>query len=441
MENRNFGLVNHKPRQLPNPRPRRSMLYPRWLETARRHADRVAVIDGATGEHLTFAALAARAAAAPRARGPVFARSGDLAFLLAILQAWRDRQPVVPVERGAPAPVLAVPPPPGVVLVKPTPGATGVPRGVHFGAAELVAEVDRLAAAMGLAPDRPNLGVISLAHSYGFSNLVLPLLLHGVPLHALPVPFPQAVAAAFAAHRRLTVPAVPSIWRAWLRSGVLERAPIATAISAGAPLPLALEHQVHAATGIKIHNFYGASECGGISLDTSATPRSDPHDVGSPLPGVRVTTHPGGRLLVESDAVALGYDQPRPADLLGGGRFLTHDLGRIEHGHVLLTGTTGAAINVAGRKISPAKVEAALAATGLTRRVRVFGTPSPDPDRVEEIIGMVELAPGASVDDLRQAAAKTLAGWELPRHWWTNPPLDAWALDAAALRRHHAMGC
>jgi long-chain acyl-CoA synthetase len=41
---------------------------------------------------------------------------------------------------------------------------------------------------MGLRPDWPNLGVISLAYSYGFSNLVLPLLLHGIPLFLAPSP-------------------------------------------------------------------------------------------------------------------------------------------------------------------------------------------------------------------------------------------------------------
>ena len=46
---------------------------------------------------------------------------------------------------------------------------------------------------MGLRPDWPNLGVISLAHSYGFSNLVLPLLLHGIPLILAPSPLPEAV--------------------------------------------------------------------------------------------------------------------------------------------------------------------------------------------------------------------------------------------------------
>ena len=50
----------------------------------------------------------------------------------------------------------------------------------QFGA--VAADPRKIVSTMGLRRDLPNLGVISMAHSYGFSNLVLPLLLHGIPL-------------------------------------------------------------------------------------------------------------------------------------------------------------------------------------------------------------------------------------------------------------------
>lgn len=411
------------------------MLYPLWLQTAERHARDTAVHDAATGEPVSFADLARRAAALPRATAPVIARSGDLAFLLDVLRAWRDHQPVIPVERDRPAPCLPRDLPAETVLIKHTPGATGIPRGILFAAPQLVAEAARLVTAMDMRPDRPNLAVISLAHSYGFSNLVLPLLLHGIPLHALPVPFPQAVAKAFAAHHSLTLPAVPSMWRAWHRSGILQQAPVANAFSAGAPLPLDLELAVFQTTGIKIRNFYGTSESGGISLDLSDTPRADPADCGTPLDGVGVSIHESGRLLVASNAVGLAYDEPRAGDLLEGGRFLTHDLAEIDtNGRIRLLGSAGAAINVAGRKISPSRVEGALTLTGLARRARVLGIPSQDPDRVEEIAALVDLAPAATLADLKQAASAALAAWELPRHWLVNPAPDAWSLPLPETR-------
>ena len=392
------------------------MLYPRWLETSRRFASRPAIYDG--GNVVTFADLAAAVDAAPRALAPVIARTGTPAFFVEILRAWRDGQAVIPVEKEAPEPVLLRMPMDDIRLVKYTPGASGIPRGIFLTGPQVVADAARLAAAMHLTPETPNLAVISLAHSYGFSNIALPMLLHGVPVHLVPVPFPRVVEEAFQQHPAMVVPAVPSMWRAWHRSGILKNAPIRLALSAGAPLALALEQEVFAAAGLKIHNFYCASECGGIAYDATETPRESADLLGSPLPGVRVESGRDGRLSVASDAVATCYDAPRPDDLLGGGVYLTRDLGFTdETGSLHLTGTTGGAINVAGRKISPAKVEAAILSTGLVRRVKVFGIPSSDPERFEEIAAEVEIRPGITLEELKSAAHEKLQSWEMPRHW------------------------
>jgi long-chain acyl-CoA synthetase len=221
------------------------MPYLRWLETSRRHATRPAIYDGE--RVLTFADLATAVSSVPVATAPVIARSGSLEFFVEILRAWRDGQAVIPVERDAPEPLLHCPPPAGTCLVKHTPGASGIPRGIFLNASQVVADGDRLIEAMELSPATPNLAVISPAHSYGFSNLVLPLLLHGVPIHLAPVPFPRVIEEIFRMHSALVVPAVPSIWRAWHRAGILKGAPIALALSAGAPLALALEAEVFAA--------------------------------------------------------------------------------------------------------------------------------------------------------------------------------------------------
>jgi acyl-CoA synthetase (AMP-forming)/AMP-acid ligase II len=98
-----------------------------------------------------------------------------------------------------------------------------------------------------------------------------------------------------------------------------------------------------------------------------------------------------------------------------------------------LTGTTGGAINVAGRKISPAKVEAAIMATGLALRVKVLGIPSRDPERFEEIAAVVETRDGITPATLKSAVAERLQLWEIPRHWKFGR--EDWNLDTAELRR------
>jgi long-chain acyl-CoA synthetase len=82
------------------------MLYHRWLETSRRFAGQAAIHDG--GGFITFGELAAAAANAPLATGPIIARSGSSDFFVEILRAWRDGQAVIPVEKDAPEPGFAV---------------------------------------------------------------------------------------------------------------------------------------------------------------------------------------------------------------------------------------------------------------------------------------------------------------------------------------------
>lgn len=407
------------------------MLYLRWLETSRRYADHPAIFDG--DGTITFHDLAVAVDSEPKAESPIIARSGNVKFFIDILRAWRDRVAVIPVERDAPDPILRCTPPEEVRLIKYTPGASGIPRAIFFNDSQVIADADRIVAAMGLHPDVPNLAVVSLAHSYGFCNVVLPLLLHGIPARLLSLPFPRVMENAFHQHQAVVLPAVPSMWRAWLRAGILADSPVRLAISAGAPLALDLEHRVFEETGLKIHNFYGASECGGIAYDASEAPRKCASIVGKPLPGVNVDISRDGRLRVTSDSVAIGYDAPRTDDMLGDGFYLTRDLGHLDAAGLLhLTGTTAGAINVAGRKISPAKVEAAIMATGMVARVKVLGIPSIDPERFQEIAALVELTNGVSPSVLKSALTERLPLWEIPRHWQFGA--DGWNADEEKLR-------
>ena len=391
------------------------MLYLRWLEVLKRYAPRPAIYEG--GRCLTFEDLAAALATRPTARGPVLARSGQVDFFVEILRAWRDGQAVIPIEREAAAPNLGEAPA-GTALVKYTPGASGIPRGIFLNEPQVAADVDRLVAAMDLKPSVPNLAVISLSHSYGFSNVVLPLLMHGVPIHLAAVPYPRVIEGILKTHAAMDVAAVPSMWRAWHRTGILTGAPIRMALSAGAPLSLDLEAQVMAASGLKIRNFYGASECGGISYDASEKVRESADDVGDLLPGVDVSISADGRIVVRSGSVAGGYQFSREDDLLGDGVYQTRDFGFVDaKGRLHLTGTSGAAINVAGRKVSPSKLESAILSTGLVRRVKIHGVPSSDVERFEEISAKVEMLPGITLEVLKRASLEVLQSWEMPRRW------------------------
>ncbi len=395
------------------------MLYRQWQSVAREFAGKTAVVHD--GRAVTFAELAATVEAAPPvAGGPLVCHADGPGFFVDLLRAWRDGIAAVPVEASSPAPVLARCPPAGVALVKHTTGAAGVPRGIFFTPEALVAEAGRLVSAMGMDPASPNLAVVSLAHSYGFGNVVLPLLLHGVPVRWPAVPFPRVVEAAMADGAPLTIAAVPSIWRAWHRSGILANATIRLAVSAGSPLPADLELAIHRDHALKIHTLYGTSESGAISWDAGEALRESAAVVGQPLPGVDISILADGRVRVASDALGCGFDPPRPGDTLHLGHHDTRDLGRIDaRGRLLLSGTLDGAVNVAGRKVSPEKIRRALLATGLLDGAKVFAVASGDPDRHQEISATIEWAAGTTpdLDALRNTLSRSLQGWEIPRKW------------------------
>ena len=166
------------------------------------------------------------------------------------------------------------------------------------------------------------------------------------------------------------------------------RAMLRLAISAGAPLPVSLEQQIFGSRGLKIHNFYGSSECGGIAYDAGAGPRSDDSCAGAPMRNVNLSLAENGCLEVRSQAVGQTY-WPEANPALNGGVFRTNDLAEISDGLVYFRGRAGDQINVAGRKVSPESIEKVLLAHPGVRECVVFGVPSSDTKRGETIVACV----------------------------------------------------
>lgn len=391
------------------------MLYQRWRQTAREWSSETALTGFPSGRRWTFAGLADAVEELPPADSPfTFAQGHSAEFILDVLRAWRDHAVFCPLEIGQPRLALPVPPNPACHL-KLTSATTGRARAVMFTAEQLVADAENIVATMGLREDWPNLGAISLAHSYGFSNLVLPLLLHGIPLVVVASPLPEIVRRAAENYSSLTLAAVPALWRTWHETNAI---PTATrlAISAGAPLPAALERDIFQARGLKIHNFYGSSECGGIAYDTAETPRIEDACVGSPMCNVTLDCDASGCLRVISQAVGQGY-WPEPDTALGAGIFQTSDLAEFRDGKVFLRGRLSDQINVAGRKVSPAAIEQILVTHPAVRECIVFGVPGNDADRNETITAAVVVRGEIPAAELKQFLIARLPAWQVPREW------------------------
>ncbi len=276
--------------------------------------------------------------------------------------------------------------PPDTAVVKMTSGSAGEPRGVAVTSEALLADDAALRSCMGIGPDDLLIAAIPFSHSYGLSSLVLPALVRGLPL-VMPAedgPFAPILAARSCAATVLhTVPA----WIAAL--GKLADAPplpesLRLIVSAGGPLLPRASREFRRRCRRTVHAFYGATECGGIAYD-SAGDAGERGTVGEPIPGVRVTLLPvpgidseaGGRVVVESPALGLGYvpersDAREEVDArLGGSRFVSQDLAAYDGSELRLLGRLDDVINVHGRKVRPAEVEQVIAGIDAVEEVVV----------------------------------------------------------------------
>lgn len=386
------------------------MILQRWQHVLEQRRDAVAL--HSAERTLTFAALdaAARVFDGKVARGSV--EEVMTGILAAILR--QDYVQVVEKDREQRLPTR--PPPAGVFLVKQTVGGSGLRRCQFFTAAQILADVDRLHAALKLDGCDAVVSAISPAHSYGLTTTVLQTLLHGLPLHAVAAPFPHLLGEAMEANERAFVPGIPALWRAWLMAGVpMRRA--ALCVSAGSPLSLELERRFREAHGMKLHSLYGTSEAGAISYDAKDTPREDASDVGTLLPGVHAEVTENGLLQVRSDAVGLGYDELLPGEVFGDGQFLTCDEAEVAGERLRWLRCRGEGINVAGRKLAPGEIAAKLRQVLGLDGVRVSGQASNDAERCQQVVAEVDLTPAELTPELRQRACASLAPWELPRRW------------------------
>jgi long-chain acyl-CoA synthetase len=303
------------------------------------------------------------------------------------------------------------------VLLKLTSGTTAAPRAIRFRSEQLVADCTQICDTMGIGGDDLNFAVIPLSHSYGFSNVLTPLLVRGVPTVLSRDRMPRAMLDDLATTGATVFHGMPVFYQAFCE---MENPPalpkLRLCISAGAPLPLEVARKFREKFGQSIHSFYGSSECGGICYDRDAQ-LEEAGFVGAPMEGVKVELlEPNAatsRIRILSDAAGDGYFPEPDEDKLSRGYFLPDDLLSRTDGGFRIVGRVSDVINVAGKKVNPAEVEAELLRFDGVRGAVVFGRESVL--RNEEVAACVAASAEVREADLLGFCRQRLSGWQVPK--------------------------
>ena len=308
--------------------------------------------------------------------------------------------------------------------VKITSGSGALPKAIECLAEHLLADGRNIVKTMGIRATDLNLAVIPLGHSYGLGNLVMPLITQGTALVCAEDYVPRQLIEWIERYRVTLFPAVPALLRVLtaLPAGGTRLGSLRTVISAGAVLAPVVAQAFFERYGIKIHNFYGSSETGGICYDRTGVASFTGRSVGKPLAGVSVTVK-GGRVTVESPAVATRA-----------GRWRLGDFGEWNgRGELVLLGRAGQGANIGGKKVHPLELERALRALPGVTDAAVWLWRNQGRDL---LAAAVETA--RSRAEIEGELAARLPAWKLPKTYVIAralPRTTRGKLDLAALKR------
>jgi acyl-CoA synthetase (AMP-forming)/AMP-acid ligase II len=386
-----------------------------WQATAARCAKKIVVIDADTGRAWTCARLtveAERLASTLDDRIIPICQPNSAAWLASFLAIQNIGAVALPLDPLLPTEAqreilrrVTKSSPTKTCCIKLTSGTTGDLKTVLCSAANLRADGEHIVRTMAIRPTDRNLAIIPLGHSYGLGNLVMPLLLQGTSVVCAQTFVPRQILQLIEKHEITVLPTVPAILRAMAQLDGARKPPsLRLVISAGAPLSAEVAQQFHRRYGIKIHNFYGSSETGGICYDRAANATLSGRSVGKPLHGVTVRIRRDGRIFVSSRA----------------GTATLPDLGEWNrYGELRLLGRVGEVANIGGKKVAPAELERALRA--LRGVSDAWVTVLKDKRSNDCLAAAVETTRARS--DLERELLQTLPAWKLPKIWLINPAL------------------
>ena len=233
-------------------------------------------------------------------------------------------------------------------VYKTTSGSSGKPKLVPCSAAHLCADGENIIKGMRLKKGDRQLGLIPFGHSYGLGNLILPLILQGTPIWAARRFVIFQIFDWIRTYKITSFPSVPTVLDLISKDSSLRtKTSLRLVVSAGSVLEKATCKKFFKRFGVKIHNFYGSSETGGICYDSSGNAGLTGRTIGRSLPGVNIWTDRNKRIWVQGKAVVTRSGRLRMPDFGA-----LHFSGRLE-----LLGRVRSVAVVGSKKVCPQEVE------------------------------------------------------------------------------------
>lgn len=319
-------------------------------------------------------------------------------------------------------------------LVKLTSGSSSEPKAIPFTHGQMISDAETIVRTMGIIPEDVHYATIPLGHSYGLGSLVYPLFLHGIPIAFNSMPLPSILARELRETGASVMPTIPAIIRGLADSsdtGIPKT--LRLVVSAASKLTPEIATAFHNRTGLRVHNFYGSSETGGIAYDSEGMADLASGTIGQPMHGVNVWIAPSGRVSVSSGAVFTCENRRRDPDT-GCGIHLMPDHGTIRDGLLTLTGRSNRIAKHNGKRINLEQIERILTGHPAIREAYVIY------DEENHRL-MAALACDSLPGDFPDWMSGRMPAWQRPKYIHATPSLphnDRGKPDKARIARELA---
>lgn len=317
-----------------------------------------------------------------------------------------------------------------VALIAFTSGTTGRPKATLHFHRDVLANADTFSRhVLKPRPDDVFTGTPPLAFTFGLGGLVVFPLHVGAATLLIEQAAPLQLADLVAEHGVTVLFTAPTAYRAIMEAGAVDRlAGLRRCVSAGEPLPAAVWHEFHAATGLRIIDGIGATEMLHVFI-SAADEDIRPGATGRPVPGYRAAVVdengepvPDGQpgLLAVTGPTGCRYlEDPRQASYVRNGWNITGDTYiRDTEGYFWYVARSDDMIVSSGYNIAGPEVEKALVTHPYVEECAVVG--APDARRGMLVKAYVVLAAGvpadgATVRELQTHVKETIAPYKYPR--------------------------